>query len=139
MNVNEALQVLKTSRVFHDFEESMLDTLMFLSYTKTFDEGDTIYIKGEPSNDRFGMILSGKVNIITGEGKVFTTVGSGDVIGEIALSDPNRKRTMTVEAFTDTEILEWDVNHVKKEVPGLWKRLVKLAWEHMREYYEDIE
>lgn len=139
MNVNEALQVLKTSNVFHDLEESMLDTLMFLSYTKTFNEGDTIYIKGEPSNDRFGIILSGKVNIITGEGKVFTTVGSGDVIGEIALSDPNHKRTMTVEAFTDTEILEWDVNHVKKEVPGLWKRLVKLAWEHMREYYEDIE
>jgi hypothetical protein len=45
---------------------------------------------------------------------------------------------MTVEAATDTEILEWDVNHVKQEVPGLWKNLVKLAWEHMREYYEDI-
>ncbi len=139
MNVNEALQILKASRVFQDIEEPLLDTLMFLSYTRTFKEGDTIYIKGEPSNDRFGMILSGTVNIVTGEGKVFTIVGRGDVIGEIALSDPNHKRTMTVEAATATEILEWDVNHVKQEVPGLWKKLVKLAWEHMREYYEDIE
>ncbi len=139
MNVNEALQILKTSRVFQDMEEPLLDTLMFLSYTRTFEEGDTIYIKGEPSNDRFGIILAGKVNIIAGNGKVFTTVGSGDVIGEIALSDPNHKRTMTVEAATTAEILEWDVNHVKQEVPGLWKRLVKLAWEHMRDYYEDIE
>jgi CRP-like cAMP-binding protein len=138
MNVNEGLQVLKKSPVFHDLDAALLDTLIFLSYTKNFDEGDTIYIKGEPSNDRFGMILSGKVNIVTGDGKVFTTVGIGAVVGEIALSDPNHKRTMTVEAATDTEILEWDVNHVKQEVPGLWKNLVKLAWEHMREYYEDI-
>lgn len=139
MNVNETLQILKASRVFQDIEEPLLDTLMFLSYTRTFEEGDTIYIKGEPSNDRFGMILAGTVNIVAGNGKVFTTVGSGDVIGEIALSDPSHKRTMTVEAATAAEILEWDVNHVKQEVPGLWKQLLKLAWEHMREYYDDVE
>ena len=104
-----------------------------------FAEGDTIYIKGEPSNDRFGLILSGSVHIVTKDGEVFKVVSSGDVIGEIALSDPNHKRTMTVEAATATEILEWDVNHIKQEVPGLWKNLVKLAWEHMREYYEDVE
>lgn len=138
MNVNDALHIVKESKVFEDFEAPLLDTLMFLSYTRNFDEGDTIYIKGEPSNDRFGLILSGEVNIIAGDGKVFTTVGVGDVVGEIALSDPNHKRTMTVEAATPTEMVEWDINHVKEEVPGLWKKLVKLAWEHMREYYEDI-
>ena len=139
MNINRAMEILKTSKVFQNLGDETLDTLMFLSYTRDFAEGDTIYIKGEPSNDRFGLILSGSVHIVTKNGKVFKVVSSGDVIGEIALSDPNHKRTMTVEAATATQILEWDVNHIKQEVPGLWKNLLKLAWEHMREYYEDVE
>lgn len=138
MNVNQAMTILKESKIFGDQDESTLDTLVFLSYSKQFAEGEIIYTKGELSNDRFGMIVSGGVNIVKHDGEVFKVVGTGEVIGEIALSDPNHKRTMTVTAAEATEILEWDVNHVKKEVPGLWKKLVKLAWEHMREYYEDI-
>lgn len=138
MNVNEAMTILKESKIFADLDESTLDTLVFLSYSKQFAEGETIYTKGELSNDRFGMIVSGGVNIVKQDGEIFKVVGTGEVIGEIALSDPNHKRTMTVTAAGPTEILEWDVNHVKQEVPGLWKKLVKLAWEHMREYYEDI-
>lgn len=138
MNVNQAMTILKESKTFADLDQSTLDTLVFLSYSKQFAEGETIYTRGELSNDRFGMIVSGGVNIVKRDGEVFKVVGTGEVIGEIALSDPNHKRTMTVTAAEPTEILEWDVNHVKKEVPGLWKKLVKLAWEHMREYYEDI-
>lgn len=139
MDVNQAMAVLKNSRVFHELEDSLLDTLMFLSYTKQFSEGETIYQKGEPSNDRFCLILSGSVNIVSKNGGIFKVVGSGEVIGEIALSDPNHKRTVTVTTAEPTEILEWDVNHVKEQIPGVWKKLMKLAWEHMREFYEDIE
>lgn len=139
MNITQAMAVLKNSPVFGGLEETLLDTLLFLSYTKQFAAGETIYVKGEPSNDRFGLILAGSVNIITKQGGVFKVVSVGQVIGEIALSDPNHKRTVTVTAAEPTEILEWDVNHVKQEIPGVWKNLVKLAWEHMREYYEDVE
>lgn len=139
MDVKQAMTVLKNSRVFHELEDSLLDTLMFLSYRKQFSEDETIYKKGEPSNDRFCLILSGGVNIVAKDGKIFKVVGSGEVIGEIALSDPNHKRTVTVTTAEPTEILEWDVKHVKEQIPGVWKKLVKLAWEHMREFYEDIE
>lgn len=139
MNTNEAMAVLKKSKVFHNLDDSTLDTLIFLSYTRELSEGETIYTKGELSNDRFGLILAGGVNIVKKDGSIFTVLGIGEVVGEIALSDPNRRRTMTVTAAGPTEMLEWDVNHVKKEAPDVWKNLVKLAWEHMREYYEDIE
>ena len=139
MDVNDAMTVLKTSRIFGSLDASHLDTLMFLSYTKQFAESDTIYKKGEASDDKFCMIVSGKANIVAKDGHIVTSVGSGEVIGEIALSDPNRKRTVTVTAGEPTEVLEWDVKHVKEEIPGVWKKLVKLAWEHMREFYEDIE
>ena len=139
MDVKQAMTVLKNSRVFHELEDSLLDTLMFLSYRKQFSEDETIYKKGEPSNDRFCLILSGGVNIVAKDGEIFKVVGSGEVIGEIALSDPNHKRTVTVTTAEPTEILEWDVKHVKEQIPGVWKKLVKLAWEHMSEFYEDIE
>lgn len=138
MAMKETMTVLKNSKVFGDLDDELLDTLIFLGYTKLFAAGETIYLKGEASNDRFGLIVSGKVNIVTKEGTIFKAVGNGEVIGEIALSDPNHKRTMTVVAAEPTEILEWDVNHVKDQIPRLWKKLVKLAWEHLREFYEDL-
>jgi CRP-like cAMP-binding protein len=137
MDMNHAMTVIKKSKVFHELDDSLLDTLMFLSYTKQFSEGETIYTKDEPSNDRFCLIVSGSVNIITKDESVFKVVGSGEVIGEIALSDPNHRRTVTVAAAEPTEILEWDVNHVKEKIPGIWKKLVKLAWEHIREFYQE--
>jgi len=139
MDINYAMTVLKNNKEFKGLEDSLLETLVFLSYTKQFSEGETVYKKGEPSNDRFCLILAGSVNIITRDGGVFKVVGSGEIIGEIALSDPNHKRTVTVTTAEPTEILEWDVKHVKEQIPGVWKKLVKLAWEHMSEFYEDIE
>jgi len=139
MNMNQTMTVLKNNKVFSDLDHALLDTLIFLAYPKQFFEGEVIYMKGEDSNDRFCLIVSGSVHINTRDGRVFKVVGSGEVIGEIALSDPNHKRTVTVTAAEPTEILEWDVNHIKKEIPGIWKRLVKLAWEHISEFYEGIE
>ncbi len=139
MDITQKMAVLKESIVFHELEDSLLDTLIFFSDTKNFSEGEAVYKKGEPSNDKFCLILSGSVNIIAADGNIFKVVGSGEVIGEIALSDPNHKRTVTVTTAEPTEILEWDVNHIKEQIPGIWKKLVKLAWEHMREFYQGIE
>ena len=112
MDVSQTMTVLKQNAVFNDMEDSLLDTLIFLGYSQYFSPGYTIYTKGEPSNGRFGVILSGSVNIVKHSGDILKVVGSGDIIGEIALSEPHRKRTMTVTAVESTEILEWDVNHV---------------------------
>jgi CRP-like cAMP-binding protein len=136
MDVKNAMTMLKNSKVFSSLDDSYLDTLIFLAYPKRFSKGETIYIKEEPSNDKFCLIVSGGVQIIAKDGHIVKEVGSGEVIGEIALSDPNRKRTVTVTAAEPTEVLEWDVNHIKQEIPVLWKKLVKLAWEHISEFYE---
>lgn len=140
MDINHIMPVVKKCKLFSGLDESQLDTLVFLAYTKQFSEGDAIYTKGQASNNRFCMIISGGANIVSRDGDIVKVVGIGQVIGEIALSDPNRKRTVTVTAAGSTEVLEWDINHIKEEeLPGVRKKLVKLAWEHMREYYEDIE
>ena len=37
----------------------------------------------------------------------------------------------------NTEIITWNVNEIKDAIPGLWKKLLKLAWKSIREYYEE--
>ena len=64
-------------------------------------------------------------------------LGVGEVIGEIALSDPHHIRTVNVIAKEPTLVLEWNVNHIKGKIPVLWKKLLKLAWKNIRNYYEE--
>jgi CRP-like cAMP-binding protein len=137
MNTKNAMTMLQHSEVFSSLDGSALDTLIFLSYTKQFAQDEAIYTKGDPSNDKFCLIMTGSANIVAKDGRIVKRVGSGEVIGEIALSDPHHKRTVTVTAVEPTEVLEWDVTHIKQEIPGLWKKLVKLAWEHLSEFYEE--
>lgn len=139
METTQIMTILKNSAVFGHLEDSMLDTLVFLGYPKRLAAGEAIYHKGEPSNERFGIVLSGRIQALKKEDAFFKELGVGEVIGEIALSEPHHKRTMTLQAVVDAEVLEWDVNHVKQQIPSVWKKLLKLAWEHLAEYSEDIE
>ena len=139
METTQIMTILKNSAVFGHLEDSMLDTLVFLGYPKRLAAGEAIYQKGEPSNERFGIVLSGRIQALKKDDAFFKELGVGEVIGEIALSEPHHKRTMTLQAAVDAEVLEWDVNHVKQQIPGVWRKLLKLAWEHLAEYSEDID
>ncbi len=94
-------------------------------------------MKGEQSNDTFCLIISGNVNIVATGGNILKEMGSGEVLGEIALSDPNHIRTLNVIAREPTLVLEWNINHIKGKIPVLWKKLLKLAWKNIRNYYEE--
>ncbi len=139
MNTTEMMAVLKQSAVFGSLEESFLDTLIFLAYPETFAADDVIYNRGDPSDGRFGLILPGRVLVFKKSGEVVCEILAGEVIGEIALSETHHKRTMTVKAAEPTEILIWNVEHIKEQIPGVWKKLLKLAWTHLSDYSEYIE
>ena len=139
MNTTQIMAILKKSPVFGSLEESLLDTLIFLAYPEMFAAGDVIYTRGEPSDGRFGMILSGRVQVLKKSGDVVCEISVGEVIGEIALSETHHKRTMTVKAAEPTEVLVWNVEHIKEQIPGVWKKLLKLAWTHLSDYSEYID
>ena len=132
-NVQTALRQCKLLRSFHDDELAILKEHGNLRQLST---GETLYRKGDQSNDTFCLLVSGKVNIVAKDGHVVKEMGMGEIIGEVALSDPNHIRTVSVITKEPTDILEWNINHIKGKIPGLWKKLLKLAWEHIREYYE---
>lgn len=139
MKTTQIMAIFKKSAVFGSLEESFLDTLVFLAYPETFAAGDVIYTRGEPSDGRFGMILDGRVHVLKKNGEVVCDITPGEVIGEIALSETHHKRTMTVKAAEPTEVLVWNVEHIKEQIPGVWKKLLKLAWTHLSDYSEYID
>ena len=139
MKTTQIMAIFKKSTVFGSLEESFLDTLVFLAYPETFAAGDVIYTRGEPSDGRFGMILDGRVHVLKKNGEVVCDITPGEVIGEIALSETHHKRTMTVKAAEPTEVLVWNVEHIKEQIPGVWKKLLKLAWTHLSDYSEYID
>ncbi len=129
--------LVRQSTLFQGFTEAELDVLVAHSQLKKLPRGKIMYRKGETSDGTFCLIINGSVDIVAKDGHVVAQSGAGDVIGELALSNPYQMRTVSVITKDAVELLEWNINHIKTKVPGLWKKLLKLGWEHMQEYYEE--
>ena len=137
MDVTTVKAVLKKCELFRNLEDDELDVLIANGQFKEVPRGKILYMKGEKSNDTFCAIIAGRVNVVARDGHVVREVGSEEVIGEVALTDPNHIRTVTVIAKDPTELCEWNVNQIKDQIPGLWKKLLKLAWKKITSYYEE--
>ncbi len=141
MEANKVTALMKAlvrqCKLFQGLNETELDILVANSQMRKISRGKILYRKGEKSNDTFCLLISGGVNIVAKDGRIVKELGPGEIIGEVALSNPYQTRTVSVIAKDPIEILEWNVNHIKGKIPALWKKLLKLAWEHMRDYYEE--
>jgi CRP-like cAMP-binding protein len=137
MDLEHVKTALEQCELFSSLDESELDVLMQNGQIKQLPRGKILYMKGQQSDDTFCLIVSGSVNIVAKDGHVVKEMGSGEVIGEVALSNPYQTRTVTVITNDPAEILEWNINHIKDQIPGLWKKLLKLAWKKMSDYYEE--
>jgi len=129
--------IVRQCALFKELSDAELEILVAHSQMREMPRGKILYRKDEQSNDTFCLIISGKVDIVGREGRVVKAVGSGEVLGEIALSNPYKTRTASVITKEPVELLEWNIKHIKDKIPGLWKKLLKLAWTHMREFYEE--
>jgi CRP-like cAMP-binding protein len=137
MDVKVVKTTLKQCELFKTFDDEEIEVLMLHGQMKELPRGKIIYLKGQKSDDTFCAILSGAVNIVAKDGHVVREIGRSQVIGEVALSNPHRMRTATVITKEPVELLEWNVNQIKEKIPILWKKLLKLAWQDISNYYEE--
>lgn len=128
---------LQLCELFSTLDTEDLQLLIAHGTIKDLPRGKIMYMKGSKSDDTFCFLVSGKVNVVAKDGHVVKEIGEGEVLGEVALSDPNKTRTVTVITKEPTQVLEWNVNEIKDKIPGLWKKLLKLAWKNISEYYEE--
>ncbi|MGC8743869.1 MAG: cyclic nucleotide-binding domain-containing protein [Verrucomicrobiia bacterium] len=68
--------------------------------------GSIVFNEGDPGNGLY-LIKSGKIQVLSnvgkGEEKVFATLGKGDILGEMAIVE-NEKRSATAKAVEDSEL-----------------------------------
>ena len=121
--------------VFKDFDDAHVDFLVKNGQIKRFTEGQIIYKKGETAYGTFRLIVSGNVNVISEEGEFLYAIGPGNVIGEIGTVSPQSKRTITVRAAGKVNTLEWKLDEITKEMPGLFEKLRDLARKRTLNWY----
>lgn len=80
------------------------------------------------------MVVSGGVEVVMEKGKVIWEIGCGEIIGEIGATSLQSRRTVTVRAKEAAEIIEWDLEIVRNNLPALMKKLKDLAWKHVSSY-----
>lgn len=103
-------ELLANVSIFSALEDAELDKLLEATTTKRLKTKETLFWKGDPGNQLYG-ILSGSLKIVTtgvdGKDVLFNVMGPGEVLGEIALLD-SEERSATVVAVEPTELLTLD-------------------------------
>jgi CRP/FNR family transcriptional regulator, cyclic AMP receptor protein len=94
---------------------------------KRFEDGDVLIEEGGLPTDVF-VIESGSVDV-THEEQLIATLGADDVVGEIALLDPQR-RTATVTATSAVRAVALSVDDfasMDQEMPEITRQLREIA------------
>lgn len=128
---------LQLCELFLTLNDEELDLLIAHGTVQELPRGKILYMKGAKSDDTFCFLISGAVNVVAKDGHIVKEIPEGKVLGEVALSDPNQLRTVTVITKEPTEIIVWNAKTIKEKIPTLWKKLLKLAWKNISEYYEE--
>lgn len=103
-------ELLGNVSIFSSLSPEELDQLLNATTTKRVEPKETLFRKGDPGNQLYG-ILSGSLKVTTtgvdGKDVLFSLMGPGEVLGEIALLD-NERRSATVVAVEATDLLVLD-------------------------------
>jgi len=105
----ELRQVLQGVDLFEGLKEDELEEVAKICYEKRYFPGDTIAKEGDNSDELF-IITDGFVEVLLGErpkssARVVVSLGSGQIIGEMALLDQG-PRSASVRATSDPTIVQ---------------------------------
>lgn len=111
-------KLLRSVSIFSSLDERELDILLQATTTHRLNPKETLFLKGDSGNQLYG-ILSGSLKVMAtgtdGRDVIFTLMGPGEIIGEIALLDGG-ERSASVIAVEATELLTL---HRRELVPFL--------------------
>jgi predicted nucleotide-binding protein len=101
----------------------------------THYEADTVFVRqGDQDNDLF-LILGGEVAVLVNDRNVATRQ-AGTHVGEMALVDPNARRSATLKTVAPTVMLrlaEHKFARLAKKHPDLWRRIAVEVARRLRE------
>ncbi|KIG17668.1 hypothetical protein DB30_02943 [Enhygromyxa salina] len=88
---------------FEGLRQAIIDELMARGRVREVGEGEQVVSEGGDDGEMF-VVLDGSLEIIAG-GKSVDVAGRGELIGEIAIVSPERRRTATIRALVPSKLL----------------------------------
>ncbi len=101
--IGSMIHLLSDFAFFKNIDNKNLDKVVQFFRLSTFQKGDIILRKGEAGGN-FHIIVTGSVNVINEAGITISTLGKGDVFGEMSLIC-NEKVSATIQVREATSIL----------------------------------
>lgn len=126
-------------RLLTDVPAEQVQLLVSIARRRRFDRGEVVFHQDDPG-DSLHLVTTGHfaVKLITPLGDTVTLAlhGPGDCFGELALVDPDARRSATVEALERAETLavyQADFDRLRHEHPSVDRVLVSLLAGEVRE------
>ncbi len=110
ISLDDRLTLLDKTQTFTSLDDGVLTDIAQRFDEVFFKPGETVVSEGEVA-DRIYIIASGRAEVSVGrqEGKtVLAILGAGELFGEMALFEQDRKRQATVQAVTHLQVLSLD-------------------------------
>ena len=131
----DLLANIEQCELFQDLERDDLQLLLHYGRLRMFKRDEMMYKKDEHAEGTFCLVLSGKVGILAANEQLIKEIEKGEILGEIGVVSPLKRRTATVKTLQPTETFEWNVELIGAQVPDLVERLKALAWKNVSSYY----
>jgi CRP-like cAMP-binding protein len=139
----EVVELLGRVPVFSTLEETDLQRIAQLAVPRSFEAGQVVFREGDRSDTCY-VVHAGRARAVHdhGDGRTITlaTFGSGDIFGELALFEDER-RSATVEALEPTSalaVLGPDMRRLMAEHPQIAMRLLIALARRLRESNERL-
>ncbi len=139
----EVVELLGRVPVFSALEEADLQRIAQLAVPRGFEAGQVVFREGDRSDTCY-VVHAGRARAVHdhGDGRTITlaTFGSGDIFGELALFEDER-RSATVEALEPTSalaVLGPDMRRLMAEHPQIAMRLLIALARRLRESNERL-
>lgn len=127
-----------------DVPNDDLKVILSLFVRKNVFKGTEFIRKGEPGDELF-ILSKGRAAVKIG-GKTICTLGEGDIIGEVCLTQPGSPRTATLLAETD--LVLYGINSTVMEQVGrsypqtvgvLWRNIARIEGQRLRNVNTRLE
>ncbi|MFZ0041017.1 MAG: Crp/Fnr family transcriptional regulator [Solirubrobacteraceae bacterium] len=134
----ETIALLERVPAFSDLAPDDVEEVSHVAVPRSFASGETIFREGDESDTCY-VVRSGRVRAIRehSAGRLITlaTFGSGDIFGELAMFDQER-RSATIETLEETEviaILGSDMRRLLRAHPDIAVKLLAALGRRLRE------
>jgi hypothetical protein len=133
-NIEIAASLLNNFSIFQSLDEDNLKHLISLLKIKRYPRDAIIIKKGDPATNLY-IILSGAVDVLNDFEERLSTLGQGDVFGEMSLisGDPVGANIKVVEAATIVSIDDGNFRNVINQFPSVQMYLARVLAKRLSE------